>query len=157
MYKCLGDLTRLRILGLLLDGPLCVCHIQAVLGLREPVVSRQLGLLKRHGLVESEQQHNWRIYRISPRPTPVWENNLQYLRAHRDGLPEFCRDLERRREVIARVFSDERCRPAATAMLRDCAAPARTPSLPAKPISLPPEGRSQKTKNNNENLSQKTP
>lgn len=64
IYECLCDRTRLRILHLLLEGPLCVCHFQSVL--REPQVkiSKHLGYLKRHGLVESERSGNWVIYRL---------------------------------------------------------------------------------------------
>ena len=33
MYRCLCDETRLRILHLLKQGPLCVCHFQDILQL----------------------------------------------------------------------------------------------------------------------------
>ena len=36
IYQCLCDETRLRILNLLHEGELCVCHIQDILG--EPQV-----------------------------------------------------------------------------------------------------------------------
>jgi len=32
IYQCLCDQTRLRILNLLGEGPLCVCHFQEILG-----------------------------------------------------------------------------------------------------------------------------
>ena len=70
IYECLCDRTRLRILHLLLDGPLCVCHFQEIL--REPQVkiSKHLGYLKRHGLVEVERCGNMMIYRL-PKQRPA--------------------------------------------------------------------------------------
>jgi ArsR family transcriptional regulator len=58
IYECLCDRTRLRILNLLLQGPLCVCHFQEIL--REPQVkiSKHLGYLKRNGLVQAERCAN---------------------------------------------------------------------------------------------------
>jgi ArsR family transcriptional regulator, arsenate/arsenite/antimonite-responsive transcriptional repressor len=80
IYECLCDRTRLRILHLLLRGPLCVCHIQAVL--REPQVkiSKHLGYLKRHGLAESERRANLVIYRLPARRPPQLVANLACLR-----------------------------------------------------------------------------
>jgi ArsR family transcriptional regulator, arsenate/arsenite/antimonite-responsive transcriptional repressor len=70
IYQCLCDPTRLRILHLLLDGPLCVCHFQDIL--REPQVkiSKHLGYLKRHGMVEAERCGNMMIYRL-PKKQPA--------------------------------------------------------------------------------------
>ena len=36
LFKALGDGTRLRILGLLLAGEVCVCHIHDSLRIRSP-------------------------------------------------------------------------------------------------------------------------
>jgi len=79
IYECLCDRTRLRILHLLLEGPLCVCHFQSVL--REPQVkiSKHLGYLKRHGLVESERSGNWMIYRLPARRPAQLSANLACL------------------------------------------------------------------------------
>src|SRR5688572_33027137 len=70
IYDCFCDRTRLRILHLLLDGPLCVCHFQDIL--REPQVkiSKHLGYLKRHGMVEAERCGNMMIYRL-PKKQPA--------------------------------------------------------------------------------------
>jgi DNA-binding transcriptional ArsR family regulator len=52
IYECLCDQTRLRILNLLCQGPLCVCHIQEILNEPQVKVSKHLGYLKAHGMVE---------------------------------------------------------------------------------------------------------
>jgi ArsR family transcriptional regulator len=85
IYECLCDRTRLRILNLLHEGPLCVCHFQEIL--REPQVkiSKHLGYLKRHGLVEAERCANMMIYRLPERLSPQLKANLACLQ---DCLPE---------------------------------------------------------------------
>jgi ArsR family transcriptional regulator len=79
IYACLCDRTRLRVLHLLLQGPLCVCHLQEVL--REPQVkiSKHLGYLKSHGLVEAERCANWMIYRLPERRSSQLQANLACL------------------------------------------------------------------------------
>lgn len=115
VYKCLCDLTRLRILSLLLDGPLCVCHIQSILRAPEPKVSRQLNVMKRSGLLESSRENNWSIYRISSSRGSVLVSNLKCLQDARHEHAIFRQDLERRRRVIARLRGTERCLPSAVA------------------------------------------
>jgi ArsR family transcriptional regulator, arsenate/arsenite/antimonite-responsive transcriptional repressor len=70
IYECLCDRTRLRILNLLLTGPLCVCHVQQVLREPQVKVSKHLGYLKRHGLLEAERCGNRVVYRL-PRKRPA--------------------------------------------------------------------------------------
>jgi ArsR family transcriptional regulator len=79
IYSCLCDRTRLRLLNLLLQGPLCVCHFQEVL--REPQVkiSKHLAYLKGHGLVEAERCANWMIYRLPEQRSAQLQANLACL------------------------------------------------------------------------------
>ena len=79
IYECLCDRTRLRLLNLLLQGPLCVCHFQEIL--REPQVkiSKHLGYLKRNGLVEAERCANWMIYRLPEKRSSQLQANLACL------------------------------------------------------------------------------
>ncbi len=95
IYECLCDRTRLRILNLLLHGPLCVCHLQEVL--REPQVkiSKHLLYLKEHGLVESEREANWMIYRLPAKPSPELARNLACLQDCAADEPVFRADLTR--------------------------------------------------------------
>ena len=66
LLKAIGDETRLRIVALLTHGELCVCHIEAALGLSQPNVSRQFGILRAAGVVEPRRDGNWVYYRIAP-------------------------------------------------------------------------------------------
>ena len=46
LFRALADETRLRILALLRDGEVCVCHIQGGLQLPQPTISRHLAYLR---------------------------------------------------------------------------------------------------------------
>jgi ArsR family transcriptional regulator len=65
MYGALSDATRLRILGVLADGEVCVCHIHEALRLPQPTVSRHLAHLRRAGLVKTRREGLWIHYRLA--------------------------------------------------------------------------------------------
>lgn len=71
LFKALADATRLRILGLLLTGDVCVCHIHEALRIPQPKTSRHLAYLRRAGLVETRRDGLWVHYRLSSLPDPV--------------------------------------------------------------------------------------
>lgn len=73
LFKALADGTRLRILGLLLDGEVCVCHIHESLGLPQPKISRHLAYLRRTGLVEARKDGLWVHYRLARMDDPVMQ------------------------------------------------------------------------------------
>lgn len=106
IYECLCDRTRLRILHLLLQGPLCVCHFQAVL--REPQVkiSKHLGYLKRHGLAESERCGNLVIYFLPTERSPQLAANLACLQDCAGEETVFRGDLTRL-EKLRTTFGPE--------------------------------------------------
>lgn len=144
VYKCLGDPARQRIVVLLLDGPLCVCHIQKILGEPQPKVSRHLNLMKRHGLLTSAQEFNWRMYSICPEPSPVFRSALQSLREARDQIPAFRRDQANRPKVVAEIQKTKGCCPSVVARPNGSRkSPACGPASPNS-ISLP-LGRKQTT------------
>ena len=70
-FKALGDTTRLRILGLLLTGEVCVCHIHESLKIPQPKASRHLAYLRKAGLVEARREGLWMHYRIADLSDPV--------------------------------------------------------------------------------------
>ena len=63
--KAIGDPTRTRILKLLEGGPLCVCQVQAVLGLAPSTVSKHLTLLRAAGLVCDRRDGRWIHYALT--------------------------------------------------------------------------------------------
>ena len=65
LFRALADTTRLRILGLLLTGEVCVCHIHETLGIPQPKASRHLAYLRRAKLVEGRRDGLWIHYRLA--------------------------------------------------------------------------------------------
>src|SRR6476620_107203 len=70
LFKALADKTRLRILALLGNNEVCVCHIHDTLGLPQPTVSRHLAYLRRSGLVAARRDGVWMHYRVSTSLAP---------------------------------------------------------------------------------------
>lgn len=108
IYHCFCDATRLRILNLLLDGPLCVCHLTEILHLPQPKVSRHLKALRDAGALEAERCCNWTIYHLPKAPNAVLEANLKCLQDARGEQPVFRRDVEKRAKMLARIASGTR-------------------------------------------------
>jgi ArsR family transcriptional regulator len=103
IYQCLCDLTRLRILNLLTDGELCVCHFQEILGASQVKVSKHLAYLRKRGLVLARKQANWVIYALPAKPSRELSANLACLQ---DCVREdvvFRQDLERRRKLARSI------------------------------------------------------
>lgn len=106
VYRCLCDVTRLRILNLLLEGPLCVCHLAGVLELEQPKVSRHLKSLKDAGMIATERCYNWTICCIPENPNNVLEANLKCLQDLRAEEAVFQTDLNRRKQVLNEMLAD---------------------------------------------------
>ena len=71
LFKALADATRLRILGLLLTGEVCVCDLHESLKIPQPKASRHLAYLRRAGLVETRREGLWVHYRLGTLADPV--------------------------------------------------------------------------------------
>jgi ArsR family transcriptional regulator len=71
IFKALADTTRLRIIGLLLAGEVCVCDIHESLRVSQPKASRHLAYLRRAGLVEVRRDGLWMHYRLAELSDPV--------------------------------------------------------------------------------------
>lgn len=65
VLKALAHPARLRILGMLASGELCVCQITAVLGLAVSTVSAHLAELRRAGLVSEHRSGRFVGYRLA--------------------------------------------------------------------------------------------
>ena len=100
IYRSFSDFTRLRILNLLRQQPICVCHIQDVLGLPQVNVSQHLAYLRNAGVVTFYRVQTWRIYRIvSPAP-PELTVNLEALARCTKTNRTFQMDLSRLKKVL---------------------------------------------------------
>jgi ArsR family transcriptional regulator len=93
LFKALADATRLRILGLLLAGEVCVCDIHESLKIPQYKASRHLAYLRRSGLVETRREGLWIHYRLGKFADPVMAAIVDAVRhalthidaVHRDG------------------------------------------------------------------------
>jgi ArsR family transcriptional regulator len=65
LFKALSDPTRLRIMNLLLRSPFCVCEMERILKLSQPLLSRHLAYLRNCGLVESRRDGMRVSYRLN--------------------------------------------------------------------------------------------
>src|SRR3712207_1155859 len=77
VYAALADPTRLRILSLLGDEEICVCHIHASLDVPQPTASRHLAYLRNAGLVEARREGIWMHYRLAKIANPVVASVVQ--------------------------------------------------------------------------------
>lgn len=93
IYRCLCDETRLRILNLLAVRPLCVCHLQEILGEPQVKISKHLAYLKAQGMAEGRRHQNWMIYSLPRKRTAELEANLKCLQDCVSTEPAFKNDL----------------------------------------------------------------
>ena len=109
IYECLCDVTRLRLLNVLAQGPLCVCHFQEVL--REPQVkiSKHLAYLRARGLVECERQGNWMVYALPAKPPRELTANLACLQDCAHENKDFQRDLARLKKLAPKFAETSPC------------------------------------------------
>ena len=95
IYRCLCDETRLRILHLLQQGPLCVCHFQEILRLPQVAVSKHLAYLRRTGMVEAHRHEQWMIYSLPAATGRELDLQLRCLHDCAQEGPVFHADLDR--------------------------------------------------------------
>jgi ArsR family transcriptional regulator len=95
IYRCFCDETRLRILHLLQQGPLCVCHFQDILKLPQVAVSKHLACLRANDLVVARRHGKWMIYRLPEKSFPELDLQLSCLQDCASSYPVFRADLKR--------------------------------------------------------------
>jgi ArsR family transcriptional regulator len=95
VFQALGDATRLRILGLLLTGEVCVCDIHESLKIPQPKASRHLAYLRRAGLVETRRDGLWIHYRLGKVADPVMGAIIDAVRHALTHLDAVHKDAER--------------------------------------------------------------
>jgi ubiquinone/menaquinone biosynthesis C-methylase UbiE/DNA-binding transcriptional ArsR family regulator len=110
--KILSDPTRLRLLALLLKEELSVAELQEVLGMAQPRISSQLGLLRQAGYVADRREGKKAFYSLRPGLPP---RSMALLKAATDAVgesPEIAEDranldrvLQKRRRVAEQYFN----------------------------------------------------
>ena len=95
LFQALADATRLRILGLLLTGEVCVCDIHESLKIPQSKASRHLASLRRAGLVETRRDGLWIHYRLGTLADPVVAAISDAVRHALTHIESIRRDTER--------------------------------------------------------------
>lgn len=99
IYRCLCDETRLRILHLLTQGPLCVCHFQDILNEPQVAISKHLAYLRTNGLVLARRHEKWMIYQLPKNAPPELDLQLRCLQDCVQSHPIFREDLKRLKKL----------------------------------------------------------
>lgn len=63
-FALIGQPVRLQLLAIMAAQEACVCHFEAVLGLRQAVISQHLMLLRRAGLVKTRRDGRNVFYQL---------------------------------------------------------------------------------------------
>lgn len=90
VLHALSDESRRTVLDVLRDHPATVSELADLLPIARPGVSRHLRVLREAGLVDVDQQAQWRVYRLRPEPLvevdawlgryrALWEQRLDAL------------------------------------------------------------------------------
>jgi ArsR family transcriptional regulator, arsenate/arsenite/antimonite-responsive transcriptional repressor len=103
VYKCFCDELRLRILNLLREGPLCVCHLVEILDCDQVKMSKQLRYMKELGMVEGERRAQWMVYRLAEPNHPLLVENLKCLQDCAGEHLSFGNDLRKRAAVVDQI------------------------------------------------------
>lgn len=101
-FKGLSDVTRLRIMNLLLQGELCVCDIQRIVNGSQPTVSRHLNYLKHSGLVLDRRDGLRVFYRVAKEKSTDLKALHQFLRKVFKGKSVLEDDLKDLKDAMAR-------------------------------------------------------
>jgi DNA-binding transcriptional ArsR family regulator len=88
-FKALSDMTRLKILYVLLGEPVCVRDLAIVIGISESGISHQLNELKDKRLVKAERDGNIIYYSIAYEHIHNLLKEAEYYAYHiRQNLPD---------------------------------------------------------------------
>jgi DNA-binding transcriptional ArsR family regulator len=91
--RALAHPARIRLLAMLREGELCVCHLTCVLALAPSTVSAHLRELRQAGLVEQRKSGRWIHVRLSDQPNA--QNWLDRVFADVETDPQVERDADK--------------------------------------------------------------
>ena len=108
VMKALSDPNRVKLLKMLQKREMCVCEIQAALGIAQPTVSKHLKVLEAAGLVGRAKEGLWVNYSLSDGSrSPYAASLLGNLKHWLEDDPEI-RDLF---AMSAGLRREDLCRP----------------------------------------------
>ncbi|MGA9397373.1 MAG: metalloregulator ArsR/SmtB family transcription factor [Anaerolineaceae bacterium] len=90
LFQLIGQPIRIQILLAIGDSEACVCHLEAVTGLRQAVISQHLMLLRKAGLVTPNRSGRNIFYRLAkPETVPMIQAAAEMLAIPVDMLARF--------------------------------------------------------------------
>ena len=102
VMKALSDPNRVKLLKMLQTRMMCVCEVQAALGIAQPTVSKHLKLLEDAGLVSRKKEGLWVNYSLTDGSRSPYAatllGNLKHWLANDPGI----RQLLKKGETIRR-------------------------------------------------------
>ena len=99
--RALADENRVRILGALEDGDLCVCQLIELLGIAPSTVSKHLFILRQARLVEVRKAGRWLHYRLADKGAPATVRGaLRWVRESLAGEERAARDTKRLKTIL---------------------------------------------------------
>lgn len=104
LFKALADKTRLRILALLGNNEVCVCHIHDSLGLPQPTVSRHLAYLRKTGLVSARRDGVWMHYQLSRSLDPLIQGVIASAVNALERLPATTQDRKQFQRSFGQMY-----------------------------------------------------
>ena len=94
LFKVLSDVNRLRLLMVLDRKELCVCQLMGIVGLSQPLVSRNLSMLSRMGFLEERKEGKLKFYRIKKDLTDEKRAIMELLRSALSDDDVYLQDIE---------------------------------------------------------------
>lgn len=94
LFKILSDETRLRIMALLIQEPLCVCELSGILNLSQPKVSKHLSKLKDLNLVSDQRVGKYMMYSLTL-DSDFSKDILDVIVNHKEAMVDLITDGER--------------------------------------------------------------
>ncbi|MBU0675131.1 MAG: metalloregulator ArsR/SmtB family transcription factor [Proteobacteria bacterium] len=102
--KALSDPNRITVMKMLEVRELCVCEITAILGLAQSTVSKHLKLLEDAGLIKSQRDGAWVIYRLAEKQDNPYAPVMQ------QHLKEWLTEDDHIRDNVAKIATIDRLR-----------------------------------------------
>jgi len=102
VMKALSEPNRVKIVKALLKREMCVCEIQALIGLAQPTISKHLKVLEEADLITFSKENLWVNYRIHREtPNPYAKTLIQL-------LEEWLEDEAEIKNIMSKVIMVDR-------------------------------------------------
>jgi ArsR family transcriptional regulator len=109
LLKLLSDKSRLRTLLLLMKKELCVCQLIEILRLSQPLVSRNLNLMHRAGLIEARREGKLVFYSLKKGLPEEYLMILRVIEESLQGKIDIKSDLKNLKRCEEFINSVGRC------------------------------------------------